>query len=62
MANVIEFYTRGPAQKKVKPVPIEQRGKLVAFPKEEFAAQPRTENITEGDDVRPSTVVFFGCF
>jgi hypothetical protein len=33
MAKVIEFYLRGPVPKKVKPVPIEQRGKLVEFPK-----------------------------
>lgn len=62
MKRVIEFYTRGPVPKKVNPVPIEQRGKLVEFPKEEFAALSKTENATEGDEVRPSTVVFFGCF
>ena len=33
MAKVIEFYLRGPVSKKVKPVPIEQHGKLVEFPK-----------------------------
>ena len=38
MAKVIEFYIRGPVKKKVNPVPIEQRGQLVEFPKEEFAA------------------------
>ena len=62
MAKMIEFYIRGPVQKKVNPVPIEQRGKLVELPKKEFAALSKTENITEGDEVRPSTVVFFGCF
>ena len=39
MAKVIEFYIRGPVPKKVKPAPIKQRGKLVEFPKEKFAAQ-----------------------
>ena len=32
MAKVIEFYLRGPVLKEVKPVPIEQRGKIVEFP------------------------------
>ena len=61
MAKVIEFYIRGSVTKKANPVPIEERGKLVEFPKEEFAAQSRTGD-TERGDVRPSTVVFFGCF
>ena len=62
MAGVIEFYIRGPIPKKVKSVPIEQRGKLVEFPKEKFAAQFKTDDVTERGEVRPSTVVFFGCF
>jgi hypothetical protein len=62
MAKVIEFYLRGPLTKKVKPVPIQQRGKLVEFPKEQFAAQPKIEDITERDEVSPSTIIFFGCF
>jgi hypothetical protein len=62
MAKVIEFYSRGPVPKKVNPVPIEQRGRLVEFPKEEFAAHSKTEDITERGEVRPPTVVFFGCF
>ena len=45
MAKVIEFHLRGPVPKKVKPVPIEQRGKLVEFPKEKFGAQSKTEEI-----------------
>jgi len=32
MAKLIEFDLHGPVPKKVKPVPIEQRGKLVEFP------------------------------
>ena len=62
MAKVIELYIRGPVPKKVKPVPIEQRGKLIEFPKEKVAAQSKTEDSTERGEVRPSTVVFFGCF
>jgi hypothetical protein len=62
MAKVIEFYIRGPVPKKVKPAPIEQRGKLVEFPKAQFAAQSKTEDNTERGEVSPSTVVFFGCF
>jgi hypothetical protein len=62
MGKVIEFYLRGPLAKKVKPIPIEQRGKLVEFPKETFAAQPKTEDITARGEVSPSTVPFFGCF
>jgi hypothetical protein len=62
MAKVIEFYLRGPVPKKVKPVPIEQRGKLVEFPKEQFAAQSKTEDNTKGVEVSPSTVPFVGCF
>ena len=62
MAKVIEFYVRGPVRKKVKPVPIERRGKLVEFPKEKFTAQSKTENTTERGEVSPSTVLFFGCF
>ena len=62
MAKVIEFYIRGPLAKKVKPIPIEERGKLVEFPKETFAAQSKTEDITGPDEVSPSTVSFFWCF
>jgi hypothetical protein len=62
MAKVIEFYSRGPVPKKVKQVPIEQRGKIVEFPKEQFAAQSKTEDITERGEVSESTVLFFGCF
>jgi hypothetical protein len=62
LAKMIEFYLRGTVPKKVKPVPIEQRGNLLEFPEEQFAAQSKTEDITERFEVRPSTVVFFGCF
>ena len=62
MAKVIEFYIRGPVPKKVNPVPIEQRGKLVEFPKQKVAAQSKTEDIAELGEVTPPTVVFFGCF
>ena len=62
MAKVIEFYLHGPLAKKVKPIPIAQRGKLVEFPKETLAAQSKTEDITERGEVSPSTVPFFGCF
>jgi len=61
MAKMIEFYLRGPVPKKVKPVPIEQRGKLLELPEEQFAAQSEAEDITERDEVSPSTVLFFGC-
>jgi hypothetical protein len=60
MAKVIEFYLRGPAPKKVKPVPIERRGMLVEFPKETFAVQSKTEDITERGEVGQSTVLCFG--
>ena len=62
MAKLIEFYLHGPVPKKVKPVPIEQRGRLVEFPKEKFGAQSKTEDIAERGEVRPSTILFFGCF
>ena len=62
MAKVIEFYLRGPAPMKVKPVPIERHGMLVEFPKDKFAAQSKTEDTTERSEVSPSTVIFFGCF
>jgi hypothetical protein len=39
MAKLIEFHLHGPVPKKVKPIPIEQRGKLVEFPKEKFGGQ-----------------------
>ena len=52
MAKVIEFYVRGPVQK-VKPIPVEQRGKLVEFPKDKFAAPSKTEDITERGEVSP---------
>ena len=61
MAKVIEFYIRGSVPKKVNPVPIEERGKLVEFPKEEFAALSKTEDTPERGDERPSSVVFLGC-
>ena len=60
MAKVIEFHLRGPVPKKVKPAPTEQRGKLVEFPKDKFAAQSITEDNTEGGELTPRT--FFGCF
>ena len=62
MAKVIEFYSRGPVPKKVKPVPIEQRGKLVEFPKRNFSAQSKTEDNTERGEASPTTVFCFGCF
>jgi hypothetical protein len=62
MAKVIEFYPRCSLAKKVKPIPIEQRGKLVEFPKQTFAAQSKTEDITGRGEVIPSTVPFFCCF
>jgi hypothetical protein len=62
MAKVIQFYLRGPAPKKVKPVPIERRGMLVEFPKETFTAQSKTEDITERGEISQSTVLCFGCF
>jgi hypothetical protein len=62
MTKVIEFYVRGPVPKKVTPVPIEQRGKLVRFPKENFAAQSKTRDNTERGEGSASTVFFFGCF
>lgn len=62
MGKVIEFYLGGSLAKKLKPIPIEQRGKLVEFPKETSAAQSKTEGITERGEVSPSTVPFFGCF
>jgi len=54
MAKVIEFYLRGPFPKKVNPVPIEQRGKLVEFSKENFAAPSKTNDHTEHGEVSPS--------
>jgi hypothetical protein len=62
MAKVIEFYLRGPLAKKVKPIPIEQRGKLIEFPNETFAAQSKTKDITGRGEGSPSTVPFFCCF
>ena len=54
--------TRDQFLQKAKLVAIEQRGKLVEFPKAQFAAQSKTEDITERGEVSPSTVLFFGCF
>jgi len=62
MAKVIEFYRRGLLATNVKPVPIEQRGKLVEFPKETFAGQSKTEDITERGEVNPSPVLWFEFF
>jgi hypothetical protein len=62
MAKVIEFCLHGPVPKKVKPVPIEQRGKLVEFPKENIAPHSKTNYNTERGKVSPSTVLCFGCF
>ena len=62
MAKVIEFYLRNPAPKEVKPVPIERRGMLVEFPKEKFAVQSQTKDITERSEVSQSIVLCFGCF
>ena len=62
MAKVVEFCSRCPLAKKVKPIPIEQRGKLVEFPKESFAAQSKTEDIAGPGEASPSTVSFLRCF
>jgi hypothetical protein len=62
MAKNIKFHLHDPVPKKVKHVPIEQRGKLVEFPKEQFAAQSKTEDIVQHGGVSPSAVLFFGCF
>ena len=62
MAKNIKFHPRGPGRKKAKPAPIEQRGKLVKFPKEKFTPQSKTEDTAEPGEVNPATVVFFGCF
>jgi hypothetical protein len=62
MAKVIEFYLRGPLPKKVKPVPIAQRGKLVEFIEAQFAAQSKAEDITERGEASPPTVLLYGCF
>ncbi len=60
MAKLIEFHLRGPVPKKDKPAPTEQRGKLVEFPKDKFAAQSKTEDNAERGELTPTTV--FGCF
>jgi hypothetical protein len=62
MATVIEFYLHGPVPKKVKRVPIEQRGQLVEFPEEPYPAQSKTEDIAGRGEERPSTIFCFGCF
>ena len=59
MAKVIEFYLRGRVPKKVAPAPIEQRGKLVEFPKSKTS---KTKDNTERGKVSPSTVLCFGSF
>jgi len=51
-----------PVPKKVKPVPFEQRGKLLEFPKEKFGAQSKPEDLAELGEVRPSAILFFACF
>jgi hypothetical protein len=62
MAKVIEFCPRSTVPQKVKPVLIEQHGKPVEFPKEQFAAQSQTENITQRGEVSSPTFFCFGCF
>ena len=62
MAKNIKFHPRHPVPRKVKPERLKQRGKLVEFPKENFGAQSKTEDIAERGEVRPSTILFFGCF
>ena len=62
MAKNIKFHPRGPVPKKVRPVPVEQHGKLVEFPKAKFATQSKPEDITGRGNVSPSGVAFFGCF
>ena len=62
MAKVIEFDLRGPLAKRVKPIPIEERGKLVEFPKEIFAAQSKTKDITERSEGSRSTVRYIFWF
>jgi hypothetical protein len=62
MAKNIKFHPRDPVPKKVKPERFKQRGKLVEFPKGNYAVKSKTEDITERGEVSPSTVLCFGCF
>ena len=62
MAKVIKFYLPDPLAKEVKPIPIEQRGKLVEFAKEKVAPESKNEDKTERGEVSPSTVPCFGWF
>jgi hypothetical protein len=62
MAKNIKFHPRDPVSKKVKPVRFKQRGKLVEFPRGNFAAKSKTEDITERGEVSSSAVLCFGCF
>ena len=59
MAKLIEFHLRGPVPKKVKPAPTEQRGKLVEFPKDKFAAQSKNEDNTERGELTPTPFWMF---
>ena len=62
MAKNSKFHPRNPVPRKVKPERLKQRGKLVEFPKDKFAAQSKTEDNTERGELSPTTLLFFGCF
>jgi hypothetical protein len=62
MAKLIEFDLHGPVPKKVKPIPIEQRGKLVEFPKENFGAQSKTEAWFHSDSMASSIAIVESVF
>jgi hypothetical protein len=62
MAKLIEFDLHGPVPKKVKPIPIEQRGKLVEFPKENFGSQSKTEAWFHSDSMASSIAIVESVF
>ena len=64
MAKVIEFHLRDPLGKTERPIPIEERGKLIELTKETLAVRPRTDTVNKRGDASQSAVpyFYFGCF
>jgi hypothetical protein len=62
MAKVIEFYVRDLFPTKVKPVPRDQRGEVIEFPKNKPTVAGKTAKIWERDKGDPIAASWPGCF
>jgi hypothetical protein len=62
MGKVIQFHIRDLSPKKVKPVPRQQRGKVIEFPKEKSALGAKTKKVRGFEEADLIAVSWPGCF